>query len=115
MKYLFNIKKYIEWQKNLKDAIALLPDSPHKHFKPKIYTDLVYKAVTGMIKEKLKESRGYKEKAKPNEFLTIEELEKITEIGQKVVVLIGAGLGYESIKRIVYGKYLTGNEQMSLI
>lgn len=91
-------------RKSMTDAIKELPDSPHKHFKYKHYTDLVYQAVTGMTAKTLKASRGCKKDDTPQEFLTAQEIKMITYLETQVAVLIDSGLEFEQIKEIVNKK-----------
>lgn len=77
----------------LTDAINKLPDSPHKKFKFKHYTDLIYKTIFGKTSKELKEERkccvG---------FLNSFELEMVAELENKVAVLIEFGISYKKIK-----------------
>lgn len=91
-------------RKGMTDAIKELPETPHKRFKYKIYTDMIYKAVTSQTAKVLKEMRGYKKGAKPQEYLTTDELKKIANLESRVAVLIEAGLEYDKIKEIVNQK-----------
>ena len=95
---------HIETRRTLTDSIKALPDSPHKHFKYKHYTDLVYQAVTGMTAKALKSSRGYKNDDTPQQFLTAQEIKMITCLETQVAVLIDSGLKFEQIKEIVNKK-----------
>lgn len=91
-------------RKGMTDAIKELPETPHKKFKYKIYTDMIYKAVSGKTAKALKEIRGYKKDAKPQEYLTAEELKKVANLENRVTVLIESGLEYDEIKKIVNQK-----------
>lgn len=92
-------------RRNMTDAIKDLPESPHKHMKYIHYTNLLYQTVTGFTAKKLKEIRGFKKNSTPCEFLTAEELEKITYLETKLAVLIDAGLEFSKIKSIMSDKF----------
>ena len=86
-------------RKHMNDAINELPNSPHKRWKFKQYTNLVYKAVTGHDAKRLKESRMSK---KTSDCLSATELKLMTELEIKIAVLIESGLGFHQIKEIVF-------------
>ena len=67
-------------RRNMTDAIKDLPETPHKHMKYIHYTNLVYQVVTGMTAKKLKETRGFKSNASPSEFLSSNEVKRITNL-----------------------------------
>lgn len=90
-----NYRKYNRLK--LTDAINKLPDSPHKRFKYKHYTDLIYKAIFGKTSKELKKERGIFNK-RCMDFLNPEELELIADLENKVAVLIEFGISYNEIK-----------------
>lgn len=95
---LLEANKYRKYTRlKLTDAINKLPDSPHKKFKFKHYTDLIYKTILGKTSKELKTERGIKSKC-CMEFLNSLELELIAELENKVAVLIEFGISYKEIK-----------------
>lgn len=90
-----NYRKYNRLK--LTDAINKLPDSPHKRFKYKHYTDLIYKTIFGKTSRELKKERGISKK-RCMDFLNPEELELIADLENKVAVLIEFGISYNEIK-----------------
>lgn len=95
-----NYRKYNRLK--LTDAINKLPDSPHKRFKYKHYTDLIYKTIFGKTSKELKKERGISHK-RCMDFLNPEELELIADLENKVAVLIEFGISYNEIKNKIKG------------
>ena len=95
---LLEANKYRNYTRlKLTDAINKLPDSPHKKFKFKHYTDLIYKTIFGKTSKELKTERGIQSKC-CMDFLNSLELELIAELENKVAVLIEFGISYKEIK-----------------
>lgn len=97
-KEILEANKYRKYNRlKLTDAINKLPDSPHKRFKYKHYTDLIYKTIFGKTSKELKQERGIENK-RCIDFLNAEELELIADLENKVAVLIEFGISYNEIK-----------------
>ena len=89
----------------LTDAINLLPDSPHKKFKYKQYTELVYKTAFGINTKELKIKLDIPMNANLRDYLTEVQLKKIQKIENQVASLVELGYEYKDIKEILKKKY----------
>lgn len=83
---------------NMTDAIKALPESPHKHFKYAQFTDLAYKLALGKTARQLRKERGVDKKATASDFMTSEEITLVSELENKIGVLIEIGMNYQEIK-----------------
>lgn len=88
-------------RKTLTDEIKALPDSPHKQFKYKQYTDLIYKTVLGKTSKQLKKELGANKTDRISDMLNSDELEKIREKENQVATLVHFGLSYSQIKQML--------------
>ncbi len=89
----------------LTDAINLLPDSPHKKFKYKHYTELVYKTAFGMNTKELKMKLDIPKDDNLRDYLTESQLKKIQKIENQVAVFVEMGYEYKDVKEILKKKY----------
>lgn len=89
---------YIESRKNLTDSIKNLPDSEHKRYKYKHYTDMIYKIVLGMTATQKRQELGINEKQQLSLFLTQKQLQEILILSQEASVLIDMDFTYKQIK-----------------
>lgn len=89
---------FVETRRRLTDAIKRLPDSEHKQWKYKQYTDMIYTIVIGKTASQKRKELGLSEKASINSFLTSEELEYATELESQMVSLVDMEFSYEQIK-----------------
>lgn len=89
----------------LTDAINLLPDSPHKKFKYKHYTELVYKTAFGMNTKELKIKLDIPMDENLRDYLTESQLKKIQKIENQVASLVELGYEYKEVKEILKKKY----------
>lgn len=83
---------------SMTDAIKALPDSPHKGFKYKQFTDLAYKIALGKTAKKVREERNANIKDNASDFLTAKELQAVANIENKIAVMIELGMEYKEIK-----------------
>lgn len=83
---------------NMTDAIKALPESPHKQFKYVQFTNLAYKLALGKTASQLRKERGADKKATASDFMTSEEITLVSEIENKIGVLIEIGMNYQEIK-----------------
>lgn len=88
-------------RRTLTDEIKALPDSPHKQFKYKQYTDLIYKTVLGKTSGQLKKELGITKTERISDRLSSDELEKISEKEDQVATLVHYGLTYSQIKQML--------------
>lgn len=88
-------------RRTLTDEIKALPDSPHKQFKYKQYTDLIYKTVLGKTSEQLRKELGANKTDSISDMLNSDELEKISEKENQVATLVHYGLSYSQIKQML--------------
>lgn len=75
-----------------------LPDSPHKQFMYKHYTDLAYKAAIGCTAKQFKKWHGLSKETTIKDFLTVEELEQVSKAEDLIRVFVRLGYDYEYIK-----------------
>ena len=80
------------------DAIQALPDSPHKQFKYRQYTDLAYRAVLGKSAKELREERGACKTATASDYMSAAEIEAVSRMENRIAVLLEVGLDYGQIK-----------------
>jgi phage regulator Rha-like protein len=64
----------------------------------KKYTDLAYKLATGKIAKQLRAERGAAKTATVADYMTADEIHRVSELQYKIGVLLEAGLDYERIK-----------------
>lgn len=83
---------------SMTDAIKTLPESPHKHFKYAQFTDLAYKLALGKTARQLRKERGVEKQANMSNYMTSEEITLVSEIENKIGVLIEIGMSYQEIK-----------------
>lgn len=91
-------------RREMTDVIKDIPD--HSAWDYKLYTDLVYKIVTGKNATQIRKERGASRKAKAIEYMTSGEMESIAKLTNKISVLLDLGHDYYSIKDILSKKYL---------
>ena len=93
-----------EIRRTLTDAIKeFIPDTPHKKFNYKHYTDLVYKTIFGKNAKQLKIERQIINEAPQalrNSF-NYEELKKVEMVESMVKNYLYAGISYEQIKSLL--------------
>lgn len=83
---------------SMTDAIKALPDSPHKAMKYGQYTDLAYKLALGQTARQLRKDRGADKHAVASDYMTAEEISLVSEVENKIGVLIGIGMSYQEVK-----------------
>lgn len=83
---------------SLTDTIKALPDSPHKQFKYKQYTDLAYKIAIGKTAKQIRQERGADKKDTASDFQTGKELKAVSDMENRISVLIELGMSYAEIK-----------------
>jgi len=64
----------------------------------KKYTDLAYKAVTGMNARKLREERGASKDAAAVDYMTADEIHAVAEMQYRIAVLLDIGMDYQQVK-----------------
>lgn len=84
---------------SMTDAIKALPDSPHKGFKYKQFTDLAYKIALGKTAKQIRTERNADIKDNASDFLTAKELQAVANIENKIAVMIELGMEYKEIKQ----------------
>lgn len=80
------------------DAIQALPDSPHKQFKYRQYTDLAYRAVLGKTAKELREERGASRTATASDYMSAAEIEAVSRMENRIAVLLEVGMDYQQVK-----------------
>ena len=83
---------------SMTDAIKALPDSPHKAMKYGQYTDLAYKLALGRTARQLRKDRGADKHAVASDYMTAEEISLVSDVENKIGVLIGIGMSYQEVK-----------------
>lgn len=117
-RYFIKIEKaYKQWvitrevgkaaRRSLTDAIKEnVPDSPHKKFAYKNYTDLVYRNALGCSCKKLKEEKGLDRNDNLRDFLDSVESKAVKSMEECVRSLVDLGYDYQEIKDIISRKRL---------
>ncbi len=77
----------------------------------KHYTDLAYKSVTGKNAAGLRKERGADKKAVAVDYMTADEIQKITRRQEQFTVLMEMGLDYQQIKAIVLKQAIPATAQ----
>lgn len=88
----------LEIRRKLTDSISELPDSPHKHFKYKQYTDLVYIFAIGKTAKQKKLELGIKPSQSLINYLPAYSQELIIKLENQVALLLDMGFSYKEIK-----------------
>lgn len=89
---------YLEARHTLTDSIKSLPESEHKKWKYKQYTDLIYKLVIGKTATQKRKELGLGKNQKITSFLNSEQLNEMAKLEQQATMLIEMGFEYEQIK-----------------
>lgn len=89
---------YLEARRTLTDSIKSLPESEHKKWKYKQYTDLIYKLVIGKTATQKRKELGLGKNQKITSFLNSEQLNEMAKLEQQATMLIEMGFEYEQIK-----------------
>lgn len=98
-----------EARRTLTDEIRdCIPDSPHKKFAYKNFTDLVYKSIYGKNCKQLKEAMGLSKSDNLRDYLSDDELKVIKNREELVRTLVKSGYSYNEIKLILAKSYITG-------
>ncbi len=84
---------------SMTDAIKALPDSPHKAMKYGQFTNLAYLLALGKTAKQLRKERGADKTTTASDYMTAEELTLVSEVENKIAVLIGVGMSYQEIKK----------------
>lgn len=98
-----------EIRRTLTDVIKdCVPESPHKKFMYKNFTDLVYKSIYGKNCKQLKAELGLSKDDSLRDVFSKEELEIIETKEDLVRTLVKSGYSYNEIKLILAKSYITG-------
>ena len=96
-----------EARRTLTDEIRdCIPDSPHKRFAYKNFTDLVYKSIYGKNCKQLKTELGLSKDDNLRDVFSKEELEVIETREDLVRTLVKSGYSYNEIKLILAKSYI---------
>lgn len=79
----------------------VLPESPHKSWRYKQFTDLVYKHVTGYNAKQLREMYGKPKDFNVRELLTPQQLREVTKYESIIQGLLQLGQDYHGVKAIL--------------
>lgn len=89
-------------RRSLTDAIKeFVPESPHKKFVYKNFTDLVYKTALGKSCKKLKEEKGLDKNDNLRDFLSDDELKEVSSREKFIDSCLELGMEYEDIKQMI--------------
>ena len=69
------------------------------------YIKLIYKVIFGKPFKELQKEFGVKAKESIKDYLTTDQLKEVKQLEMLVSSLIGAGVGYDEIKRFIHEKY----------
>ena len=94
-------------RKSLTDTIRdEIPESPHKKFKYKHYTDLVYQFSIGCTSKKFREFHNLDKDANIRDYLSSEQLKKVEKVESMVKSLISFNWDYEQVKNFLKNQAL---------
>jgi len=79
---------------------------PDNKWAYKQYTDLAYKAVIGKTAVQIRKERNASKKAVAIDYMTSEEIERITKAQSQLAVLKEMGLDYQQIKGLILNGYV---------
>lgn len=89
-------------RRSLTDVIRdEIPDSPHKRFKYKHFTDLVYTVAIGCSAKKFRQANGLDKEANIREYLSPTQIKTVDKYESLIKDLIRMGWGYEQIANFV--------------
>ena len=88
----------LESRRTLMDSIKALPDSEHKKWKYKQYTDLIYKLVIGKTATQKRKELGLSKKQSVTSFLSSEQIDDLSKLEAQATMLIEMGFEYEQIR-----------------
>lgn len=84
-------------RRELTDVVKEKDNAPWAYKK---YTDLAYKAALGKNAAQLRQERGADKKAKAVDYMTAEELARVSKRQNQIAVLLEMGMDYSSIKAL---------------
>lgn len=93
----------------------LIPESPHKQWVYKHYTDLVYRTVTGHSAKELRELYGLDEKANMRNHLPEQQLRMVTALERMIQGLLTVGMNYDEIKTLFTEKFPMLQEKTCMV
>lgn len=100
-------------RRTLTDAIRdILPDSPHKRFMYKNYTDLIYKTLFGKNSRQLRQELNLPDEANLRDYLPADKLRFVEKRERIVENLLDSGYEYEQIKFVLTN--LSGYDKLKL-
>lgn len=89
-------------RRSLTDVIRdEIPDSPHKRFKYKHFTDLVYTVAIGCSAKKFRQANGLDKEANIREYLSPTQIKAVDKYESLIKDLIRMGWEYEQIANFV--------------
>lgn len=88
----------IELTEAIRDNI---PETPHKGFAYKHFTDLAYKMATGMTAAQLRKSRNAPKNAVAIDYMTADEMLAVKDAEYKIGVLVAMGMAYAQVKELI--------------
>lgn len=91
-------------RRELTDVIKENPDKGKWSYK--LYTDLAYKTALGKNASQIRKERGAVKKAVAIDYMTAQEIEKVSKLQSQIAVLHEMGLDYEDIKTMLLQKKL---------
>jgi hypothetical protein len=87
----------------LTDAIRdNMPETPHKGFAYKHFTDLAYKMAIGKTAGQLRKTRNAPSHAAAVDYMTAAEMEAVKQAEYRIAALVAIGMVYEQVKELVY-------------
>ena len=96
-----------EIRRTLTDAIKeSIPETPHKKFMYKNFTDLAYKTVFGMNTKQMREDRGLEKGDSLRDFFTEQELKQVKGAESVIKGFLDMGYSYGEVKDILKKKYI---------
>lgn len=90
-----------------RELTDVIQDNPeHSKWDFKLYTDLAYKGALGKNAAQIRKERGAKKKAVAVDYMSSDEIAKITKLQSQIGVLLEMGMDYVQIKAIVLNRHL---------
>ena len=92
-----------------RELTDVIKDNPnHSKWDYKLYTDLAYKLVTGKIAAQIRKERGASKTATAIDYMTSDEIARITKLQNQIAVLCEMDLNYYQIKAMLLNRKMIG-------
>ncbi len=91
-----------------RELTDVIKEVEHSKWDYKLYTDLAYKIATGKVAIQLRKERNAPQKSKAIEYMTSDEIERITKLQYQISALLEMGMDYQQIKALLINRQMVG-------